>query len=233
MKLNPDQALLVFSGGQDSTTALYWAIQKWGPKNIRTLTFDYGQKHRIELQSAREICNFAGLNFDLIYIPDILRSRSPLVDLSNSLETFEYLPKSNQSPQATFVPGRNILFLTIAANIAAHYQIANIVTGVCQEDYGGYFDCRNDFIQSMQTTINQGILGSDFGFNIHTPLMYLNKAEAVKLAVSLGQDCLKALGMSHTCYAGLKPPCGQCHACLLRARGFTEAGIEDPIFNAL
>jgi 7-cyano-7-deazaguanine synthase len=223
------KALVVFSGGQDSTTCLFWAMRKFGLSNLRTVTFDYGQRHQIEINSARKICESLNLEFDLIAIPEILRTSSPLIDKRVILEQHDSIDSFKSGLQATFVPGRNILFLTIAANIARHYEIDNLVIGVCEEDYGGYYDCRDEFIRAMNLALNQGLYGSSQGLTIHTPLMSLSKADTVRLAMELGEKCLAALGLSHTCYNGTYPPCGTCHACLLRARGFAEAGILDPL----
>lgn len=222
---------MVFSGGQDSTTCLYWAKKQWS--EIYTVTFDYGQKHKIELDAARKICELAGVAFDLVKVPQVLRSTSPLTDHSQDLDKYGSISEFKAGVQATFVPGRNILFLTLAANIAMHHDCKHIVIGVCEEDYGGYYDCRSEFIQAMQKSLNQGLFGSDEGIVIHTPLMHLTKAETVKLAVDLGEECMHALSYSHTCYAGTFPPCGHCHACLLRERGFMEAGVEDPLILKL
>ena len=242
------RALVVFSGGQDSTTCLFWALSKF--KSVSTISFDYGQKHLTELDSAKKICALAGVDFDLIKIPNILRSSSPLTDHDSKLDLYENIEQIKPGLQNTFVPGRNILFLTIAGNIALAKNCAHIVIGVCQEDYGGYYDCRQDFINAMESALNLGLLGRapespnapelqgaqekfPRGLQIHTPLMDLNKAGAVKLATSLpepyNQLCMEALALSHTCYAGKRPPCGQCNACLLRARGFREAGVKDPL----
>jgi 7-cyano-7-deazaguanine synthase len=242
------RALVVFSGGQDSTTCLFWALSKF--KSVSTISFDYGQKHLTELDSAQKICALAGVDFDLLKIPNILRSSSPLTDHDAKLDLYEDIDQIKPGLQNTFVPGRNILFLTIAGNVALAKNCAHIVIGVCQEDYGGYYDCRQDFINAMEAALNLGLLGrapkspnapesqgapekSPRGLSIHTPLMDLNKAGAVKLATSLpepyNQLCMEALGLSHTCYAGKRPPCGQCNACLLRARGFREAGVKDPL----
>lgn len=229
MQLSDSKALVIFSGGQDSTTCFYWAKSRWA--ELYTVTFDYGQKHKIELDAARKICELAGVKFDLVKVPQVLRSTSPLTDHSQDLDKYESISEFKPGVQATFVPGRNILFLTIAANIAVHHGCKHIVIGVCEEDYGGYYDCRSEFIQSMQIALNQGLFGSDEGLVIHTPLMHLTKAETVKLAASLGPDCMQALAHSHSCYAGTFPPCGHCHACLLRERGFREAGIDDPLFS--
>ena len=225
--MNDDKALIVFSGGQDSTTCLYWAKSKWA--DIKTVTFDYGQKHKIELEAAKRICKLSGTEFDLVTIPDILRSTSPLVDKDQALDKYDSIDQFADGVQPTFVPGRNILFLIIAANIAVHHGAKHIVIGVCEADFAGYYDCRQEFINATQKSLNQGLFGQDEGLVIHTPLMDLTKAETVKLAAKLGQDCLTALAQSHTCYDGVFPPCGSCHACLLRERGFREAGVEDPL----
>lgn len=250
-----DKALVIFSGGQDSTTCLYWAIERFGRANVRTITFDYGQTHNVELKSAKAICDYAGIEFDLIQIPDILRSASPLTNTKAQLEKHDQLNAFSKGVQNTFVPGRNILFLTLAANVAYSQQANNLVIGVCEEDFGGYYDCRSSFIKAMEEALSQGLYGrsagSSFkfyyggnqqmdpslrdkessGLKIHTPLMSLNKKETVDLAVSLGESCLEALALSHTCYDGSFPPCGICHSCHLRARGFKEAGVEDPLMK--
>lgn len=236
---NLEKALIVLSGGQDSSTCLYWALEhfKIYDKDLRkslikTVTFDYGQRHKIEIDSARKICKIAEVDFDLVKIPEILRSTSPLVNNKEELDQYEKISDFKPGVQPTFVPGRNILFMTIAANIAVYHGIKDIVLGLCEEDFGGYYDCREDFVTAMQKALNQGLFGKDTGLTIHTPLMHLNKADSVKLIKRFGtfkDECLAALAYSHTCYAGLYPPCGKCHACLLRARGFNEAGIPDPL----
>lgn len=228
-KLDSNKALVVLSGGQDSTTCFYWAIKKYGRENVFTVTFDYGQRHKIELESARRITDFAKVNFDLLSIPQVLRSTSPLVDLDTPVGNYNSVDDLPGGLEPTFVPGRNILFLTLAANIAYAHKAANIICGVCQEDFGGYYDCRQDFVDAMQKALNQGMIGCDDGFNLETPLMDLSKKESVVLAASLGNECLEALSYSHTCYEGKFPPCGKCHSCLLRARGFEEAGVLDPL----
>jgi 7-cyano-7-deazaguanine synthase len=225
------RALVVFSGGQDSTTCLFWALSKF--QEVKIITFDYEQKHKIEIESAQKIAQLARLEFDLIKIPRVLRSSSPLVDPSQRLDLKASVEEIEPGVQNTFVPGRNILFLTIAGNVALEKDCTHVVMGVCQEDFGGYYDCRQDFITAMQTALNQGLFGRDTGLTIHTPLMNLSKAGAVKLALDLPKPwnelVMQALELSHTCYAGQRPPCQQCNACLLRARGFQEAGVIDPL----
>lgn len=124
----------------------------------------------------------------------------------------------------TFVPGRNLIFLTLAAAWAWPRNIGNIVTGVAQTDYSGYPDCREETIASLERTL---ALGMESDVQMHAPLMHLTKKETVELAQSLG--ALDSMRLTHTCYNGERPPCGKCQACILRARGFAEAGIEDPL----
>ncbi|MCJ8345584.1 7-cyano-7-deazaguanine synthase QueC [bacterium] len=215
-----DAAIVVFSGGQDSTTCLYWALQRFS--KVITISFDYGQKHKIELESAKKIAKLAkvehqNLDFDLFLK---LGGNSLTGDLK-----IEDASKDGELPN-TFVPGRNILFLTAVACIAYKKGIRNIVTGVCETDFSGYPDCRDDTIKSLQVTLN---LAMEAKFVIHTPLMWMTKAQSVDLALEVG--AMEALSYSHTCYNGEYPPCMKCPACELRAKGFAEAKQMDPIFS--
>jgi 7-cyano-7-deazaguanine synthase len=124
----------------------------------------------------------------------------------------------------TFVPGRNLIFLTFAAAYAYQHGIAHLVTGVAQTDYSGYPDCREETMRSLQTALQNGM---DSDIQIHSPLMHLSKKATVQLAEALG--ALPAMALTHTCYNGVRPPCGSCPACELRAKGFEEAGIDDPL----
>jgi len=215
-----NKALVVFSGGQDSTTCLYWAIKQFGQENVKALSFDYGQRHAIELESAKKIAQMAGIAHQIIPINtfDAIQNNALTgdIDVNNSLQ-------ENGLPN-TFVPGRNLIFLTFAAAIAYQDKITNLVTGVAQTDYSGYPDCREETIQSLSKTIS---LGMEYPVTIHTPLMHLNKQQTVELAKELG--ALDALAYSHTCYNGQFPPCGQCAACILREKGFQAAGVIDPL----
>jgi 7-cyano-7-deazaguanine synthase len=130
--------------------------------------------------------------------------------------------------EPTFIPARNPLFLTIAANRAALIDAKVLVTGLCEVDYGGYYDCRGDFLKAMERMLSQALFGNAFSFKIVAPLLHRTKAGSVELARSL-PGCLEALAYSHTCYQGSFPPCRICHACLLRQKGFDEAGILDPL----
>lgn len=222
MNADDSRALVVLSGGQDSTTCLYWAIDRWGAANVDTLTFDYGQRHRIELECARRVAEHAGVPNTILPIDtfgalggDALTDSD--IDVEHDVDASSGLPN-------TFVPGRNLVFLTFAAAFAYRRSIGNVVTGVAQTDYSGYPDCREGTITSLQHTIR---LGMEFDVVLHTPLMHLSKKATVELARDLG--ALPAMGLTHTCYNGRRPPCGECPACELRARGFAEAGVEDPL----
>jgi len=211
-----DSALVLFSGGQDSTTCLYWAKNRFD--HVVALSFDYGQRHAIELESARKICDLAKVEQSVIQTAAFSQIGGNALVAKMDIED-----QDNGLPN-TFVPGRNLYFLTVAAALAYKLGISNLVTGVCQTDFSGYPDCREDTIKAMQTALN---LGMEAKFQIHTPLMHLTKAQTVILAKDEG--ALEALALSHTCYEGQFPPCEECPACKLRAKGFEEAGIQDPL----
>jgi 7-cyano-7-deazaguanine synthase len=213
------KALVVFSGGQDSTTCLYWALKNFA--EVETITFDYGQRHLIELEAVKKITALAKVH-------SVILKESALAQLGgNSLTADMPIEESqNGAPPNTFVPGRNIIFLTLAAAYAYQRGVSNLVTGVCQTDFSGYPDCRRNTIDSLEQTLT---LGMDREFKIHTPLMWLTKAQTVDLAVEVG--ALEALAYSHTCYNGTLPPCGECPACKLRAKGFAEAKVADPLIE--
>jgi 7-cyano-7-deazaguanine synthase len=219
------KALVVFSGGQDSTTCLYWAKERY--EEVFALTFDYGQRHVIELESARKIAAMAQVKQEVIAMGKIFAGLSPLTDTSRAVETYESVEQLPSGIADTFVPGRNILFLTVAANRAYVLGCNTLVLGVAQQDFGGYPDCRLDFIEKMQAALSSGL---EFDLAIATPLMHLDKRQTVQLAASL-PGCLEALAHSTTCYNGVFPPCGSCNSCLLRARGFNQAGIVDPLLQ--
>jgi len=213
-------AVVVLSGGQDSTTCLFWAKQKFSGE-IEAITFDYGQRHRIELESAARVASIANVPHKILPINTFNtlggNALTGEIEVSSELDSESGLPN-------TFVPGRNLIFLTFAAAYAYQRKISNLVTGVAQTDYSGYPDCREKTIQALEKAIN---LGMESEVNIHTPLMFKSKKETVELARDLG--ALKAMGYTHTCYHGQQPPCGACPACILRAKGFEEAGIPDPL----
>lgn len=222
MKADDARALVVLSGGQDSTTCLYWAIDRYGASHVDTLTFDYGQRHRIELECAQRVAAHAGVPNTILPIDtfaalggDALTDSD--IEVQSEIDTPEGLPN-------TFVPGRNLVFLTFAAAYAYQRGIGNVITGVAQTDYSGYPDCREGTITALQHALR---LGMEFDVTLHTPLMHLSKKETVELVRDLGG--LPAMALTHTCYNGEQPPCGECPACVLRAHGFAEAGVEDPL----
>lgn len=216
--LDPKKALVVLSGGQDSTTCLFWALRKF--PLVQTITFDYGQRHRIELESAAAIAQEAGVKNRLIRLSGLQElggsSLTGIEDVSGELED-NGLPNS-------FVPGRNLIFLGYAAAYAYQENIKHIVLGACETDFSGYPDCREATLVRATEALSMGM---EADFELHTPLMSLTKAQSVVLAKKVG--AFQALRLSHTCYNGVRPPCGACPACLLRARGFQEAGEEDPL----
>lgn len=216
-----NKALVLFSGGQDSTTCLYWAKEKFG--SVETLSFNYGQRHQIEIESTKKIIRLIGVEHTILNV-NVLKQIADSA-LVNNINNINENHRSSDNLPASFVPGRNILLLTIAAMFAFKKGIKNIVTGVCQIDYSGYPDCRDDTIKSLQVSLN---LGMGYDFIIHTPLMRLNKKETVLLAKEL-LGCWEALSYSHTCYRGQYPPCEKCPACKIRTKGFEEAGCIDPL----
>ena len=213
---------MVLSGGQDSTTSLYWAIREFGQAQVDTVTFDYGQRHRIELDCATTIARKLGVTNTRLPI-DTFGALGKTALTDNDVAVQSELDPDTQLPN-TFVPGRNLIFLTFAAAFAYPRGIRHLVTGVAETDYSGYPDCRENTILALTAAIN---LGMDSEMQIHTPLMFLSKRETVELAVELG--ALEAMEDTHTCYNGQRPPCGSCPACELRAKGFEEAGIADPL----
>ena len=215
MILNRNKALVVFSGGQDSTTCLYWAKTQWS--DVSALTFHYGQKHAGEVDIARQLAAEAHVPFTLMDIPFVgqLSTGCSLTDSTIEMDR----TKPADTPPNTFVPGRNLFFLSIAAVFAREHGIMNIVTGVSQTDFSGYPDCRDSFIRSLNVTLN---LAMDEQFVIHTPLMWLDKADTWALADRLGIfDLVRQRTL--TCYNGIPGDgCGHCPACHLRRKGLEE-----------
>lgn len=218
-----EKALVVLSGGQDSTTCLFWAQDRFGKANVSCITFDYGQRHRVELECAANVAAYANSPHTILPI-DTFRALggNALTDdiaVDASSETVDSLPN-------TFVPGRNIVFLTFAAAFAWQRGIDHLVTGVAQTDYSGYPDCRANTLSALQNALR---LGMESAVTLHAPLMDMSKCQTVLLAQRLG--AIEAMGLTHTCYNGARPPCGVCAACDLRSKGFTEAGIRDPLLD--
>jgi 7-cyano-7-deazaguanine synthase len=225
--MNERHALVLFSGGQDSTTCLAWALQRY--QRVDTVAFDYGQRHRIELDCRLTVLRELRAAFPAWAArlgPDHLIDLSVLKSLGDSALTAARAieMQANGLPN-TFVPARNLMFLTAAAALAYRSGAAVLVGGMCETDYSGYPDCRDRTIRAMQQALS---LGLDAPLAIETPLMFLDKAATWALAQSLGGDALVALieDHTHTCYLGERGTrqawghgCGACPACLLRARG--------------
>ena len=213
------KALVLLSGGADSTICLYWALAKYD--HVEALNISYGQKHSIEIKAARQIAKKAGVQLHEVHTDIFQQLGDSALVTSGDVNS----KHRNGTLPASFVPGRNILFLTIAGAFAYKRDLSILVTGTCQTDYSGYPDCRAEFINSIERSLQ---LGLDYSLSIETPLMWYSKAESVRLAAEL-EGCLDALALSHTCYNGKRPPCGKCPACILREKGFQNAGIVDPL----
>lgn len=227
------KAIVLFSGGQDSTTCLFWARERFA--EVEAVSIVYGQRHVAEVDAARDICvNHAHVKHTVLDATALgVIASSALTDASKTLEASGGLVDTAmpQGLPTSFVPGRNMLFLALASSYAVAVGAKTIVTGVCETDYSGYPDCREAFIASMEATINLAMPSSVGPFSIEAPLMHLSKAETVAFARTLN-GCWEAMAKTVTCYQGLRPGCGACAACALRARGFSEASIIDPAGGA-
>lgn len=220
-EVNKEKVLVVFSGGQDSTTCLFWAKKHF--KEVHALTFRYGQKHVQEVDVARSIAQKAGVDWDVMDVSFISKiGTSSLTDASIEMDQV----KPVDSFPNTFVPGRNMFFLGIAAVYARERGINHMVTGVSQTDFSGYPDCRDAFIKSLNVTLN---LAMDEQFVIHTPLMWIDKCETWAMADRLGVlDIVR--NETLTCYNGVKGDgCGHCPACRLRREGLEKYLAEKHI----
>lgn len=207
-------ALVLFSGGQDSTTCLFWALKHFS--EVRALCITYGQKHSLEATMAKRIARNANVPFQLLDVPVIGQ-------LANNSLTNPDIQMDEEKPETscpnTFVPGRNMFFLTFAAVIAQTYGFRHIVTGVSQTDFSGYPDCRDTFIRSINVSLN---LAMEDQFVIHTPLMWLDKMQTWEMADKLGVfDVVR--NETLTCYNGIPGNgCGHCPACKLRQEGLDK-----------
>jgi 7-cyano-7-deazaguanine synthase len=226
----PEGALVLFSGGQDSTTCLAWALDRF--ERVETVGFDYGQRHRIELDCRSQI-RPAMAELDSVWGKrlgdDHTIDLASLEEISSTALTREVAIEigKNGLPN-TFVPGRNLIFLTFAAALGYRRGLRHIIGGMCETDYSEYPDCRDDTIKALQVALN---LGMEKRFVLHTPLMWIDKAATWQLARDLGSDRLVDLIITktHTCYCGERGElhdwgygCGICPACMLRAAGFSR-----------
>lgn len=207
--MKKEKAVVVFSGGQDSTTCLFWAKEQFG--EVETLTFDYGQRHKLEIECAQQIAAELGVKNSVLDM-SLLNQLAPNALTRTDIDITQ---EEGQLP-STFVDGRNLLFLSFAGVFAKQRGARHLITGVCETDFSGYPDCRDAFIKSLNVTLN---LSMDYPFVIHTPLMWLNKAQTWKLADDLGAFSYIREN-TLTCYNGIKGDgCGECPACHLRKAG--------------
>jgi 7-cyano-7-deazaguanine synthase len=235
--LDANSAIVAFSGGQDSATCLAWALDRY--QRVETVGFNYGQTHAVEMTvraGVRERVSklrsewIERLGEDHVHDASVIGAigGSRLTGATEALLRNEHLPD-------TFVPGRNLLFLTLTAALAYRRGIKHLVAGVCETDFSGYPDCRDDTIKALQVAIN---LGTEANFVMHTPLMWMTKAETWALAEDLGGEALVNVIRrdTHTCYRGDRTQlhdwgygCGECPACKLRARGWTDFVTENRV----
>lgn len=211
--MKKEKAIVVFSGGQDSTTCLFWALEKFD--HVEAVTFDYDQRHRLEIECAKQIAAELGVKHHLLDM-SLLNQLAPNALTRSDIEVADGVDGELPS---TFVPGRNLLFLSFAGVLARQIGAKHIVTGVCETDFSGYPDCRDVFIKSLNVTLN---LSMDDSFVIDTPLMWLDKAETWALADTLGAfDFVREKTL--TCYNGIiADGCGECPACKLRQNGLQD-----------
>jgi 7-cyano-7-deazaguanine synthase len=223
-----DKALVLFSGGQDSTVSLAWALERFA--HVETVGFDYGQKHRVELEVRPNVLRALRNAFsawDAKLGDDHMVEIAALGQMSDTALTRDVAIRfeANGLPN-TFVPGRNLLFLTFAAALAYRRDVRRLVLGVCETDYSGYPDCRDDTMKAMQVALN---LGMDIRFVVDTPLMWIDKAETWRMTERLGGSALVDIVRleTHSCYRGDRERlhdwgfgCGACPACALRAEGY-------------
>lgn len=228
--MQPEGALVLFSGGQDSTTTLAWALSRFD--RVETIGFDYGQRHRVELDCRSSVLE------KLVALKPLWAERLkqdhllPLGVLGEVSETAltrdTAIAMDSSGLPNTFVPGRNIIFLTFAAAVAYRRGLKHLVTGVCETDYSGYPDCRDDTMKALQVALNQGM---DARFVVDTPLMWLDKRQTWELAYELGGQEFVDLIVeeTHTCYQGDRSVrhswgygCGTCPSCVLRGAGFDQ-----------
>jgi 7-cyano-7-deazaguanine synthase len=223
-------ALVLFSGGQDSTVCLAWALERY--QRVETVGFDYGQRHAIELEARQTVLRRLVAEFPQwagrLGEDHLLDLRGFGAVGQSALTTERAIEMTDRGLPSTFVPGRNLVFLTYAAALADRRGLTALVGGMCETDFSGYPDCRRDTLDAMQTALN---LGMERDFVIETPLMWLTKAQTWGLSKTLGGEALVSIIVedSHTCYLGERGElhawghgCGHCPACDLRARGWGE-----------
>lgn len=234
-------AVVLHSGGQDSSTCLAWAIDRWGKDNVYPVAFDYVQRHSVELKQAEAVCRELGVRFPvripatgLAYIGGAALTNQEIEVNTNAKDTGNVYAEEHGLP-STFVPGRNLLFFTLAAAFGAKMGIYTLVTGVCEADDAGYPDCRESFVRSAEKTLRLAL--DEPWVEVHAPLLHRSKAETFELAAELGVLEM-VLEHTHTCYNGDRSHrhpwgygCGECGACQERAKGwdgYISEVVNDP-----
>lgn len=211
--MSNEKVVVVFSGGQDSTTCLIQAVKEYGAENVYAISFYYGQRHWKELDRAKKIAEDFKVNHSILEVDQIFSCLGNCSLINNELG----ITQGEKYPN-TFVDGRNHMFLSVAAIYAKQIGAHKIVTGCCETDYSGYPDCRREFIDSLEQTLS---LAMDYEFHIVTPLMYLTKAQTWQMADELGYlDYVQQ--NTHTCYNGVEGGCHECPSCKLREKGLEE-----------
>ena len=232
--LKKDAVHLAFSGGLDSTTVMHWCAQLFG--EVHVMMFDYGQRHSIELDIAQAYLDKHAQDIEARFECKI-RQHKVRMDIinelaSSSLTRSHVEPPTNQTEEEmlssvpnTFVPGRNIYFMTALAQNAYSFNSKHIAMGVNVLDYSGYPDCRPEFLTKMRDALSIGIFnGEEATLGVHAPLMYLNKSNIIRLGLQLGVNYAD----THSCYNGVVGGCGECDSCILRRKAFNELGATDP-----
>ncbi len=216
------RAVVLLSGGLDSAVGLYLAKSRGF--EVHAISFDYGQRHSRELQGAKAIAEKAGVKAHQVVSLKLDQwGGSSLTDKTIEVENGDV---NRQDIPVTYVPARNMIFLSVAASYAEAIEARDIFIGVSQVDYSGYVDCRQEFIEAMENAINKGtVMGAEKNrsIRIHAPFIHKTKAEEIQLGEKLGVP----FELTWSCYRGGEQPCGTCDSCLLRAKAFAEAGIED------
>ena len=216
------KAIVLFSGGLDSTTCLYWALAQG--YTCETLTVTYGQKHAREVQSAKQIANRLGVKQHFVTLDLPWLASSSLVNKTQQIPEHDLQEITSGKIPSTYVPGRNLMFLSVAASLLDAVKADAIVAGPNAIDFSGYPDCTPDFFKAAAEAINRGTeRGVMQGVQVLAPLMDLTKTEIVRLGAKLGVP----FELTWSCYEGGAKPCGHCDSCKLRARGFAEAGVKD------
>jgi 7-cyano-7-deazaguanine synthase len=221
------KCVVLFSGGIDSTTALHWALRRYD--EVQALTFDYGQRHRLEVGMARRTARRLGVPHAVLRLDLASLGGSALTDRTIALPKYKRIPRLRSGPPPTYVPFRNGILLALAAAWAEARGIADLVCGFNVIDSPDYPDTRPAFVRAMARAVNAGTRAA-FGpprMRIVAPFLKLRKSEIIALGLELGADYSAAI----SCYAGTERPCGACSACLLRARAFREAGVPDPLLR--